>query len=45
MDGIFGNRKVDINENKNDYCNKIKEKFNDDKYNEYLEEEYNKCFK
>ena len=44
MDNIFGNRKVDVVQN-NDYCDKIKEKYNNDKYNEFLELEYQKCFK
>jgi hypothetical protein len=39
MDNIFGNRKVDVVQN-NDYCDKIKEKYNNDKYNEFLELEY-----
>ncbi len=44
MDGILGNRKVDVVE-KNDYCDKIKEKYNNDKYNEFLKDEYEKCYK
>ena len=43
MDNIFGNRKIDVVE-KNDYCDKIKEKYNNDKYNEFLELEYQKCY-
>ncbi len=43
MDNIFGNRKVDINTD--DYCNKIKEKYKNEEYNEYLQQEYDKCFK
>ena len=43
FDNIFGNRKIDINVD--NYCDKIKEKYNNDKNNQYIEEEYNKCFK
>jgi len=42
MDGILGNRQVDVVEKngKNDYCEKIMEKYKNDKYNEFLKEEY-----
>jgi hypothetical protein len=43
MDNVLGNRKVDVVE-KDNYCDKIKEKYNNDKYNEFLEEEYKKCY-
>ena len=53
MDNVLGNRKVDVVEKdnycdkikeKDNYCDKIKEKYNNDKYNEFLEEEYKKCY-
>jgi len=47
MDNVFGNRKVEVinnNNDNNDYCTKIKEKYINDQYNEYIKEEYNKCF-
>jgi hypothetical protein len=45
MDNIFGNRKLEIiDNNDNEYCEKIKEKYINDQYNDFLKNEYNKCF-